>query len=101
MIRAVAETRDGMAVLLGITEGNVERLKAGMPLTLDLGALMVEAMRGFEDDDRPIEQPYRGKLQLFISYQPTHVEIVQEWIRAGLPVGAEMLEQARQIDATA
>lgn len=93
MIRAVAYTERGMALLLGITDGNVERLKEGLPIAVDLGATLIEAKNEFEDLNQ-------GKLELFISYQPTHVEIVQEWLDAGLPIDPSMIEDAAKIDAT-
>lgn len=97
MIRAVAYTQDGLAILLGITEGNVLRLKSGMPLDIDLGAMLIEANSGAAMVD---DVPARGRLQLVISYQPTHVEVVREWMDAGLPIEDGLLEAAAKIDAT-
>jgi hypothetical protein len=94
MIRAIAETDDGsMLILLGITEGNVKRLKEGKPISISLGELLVQAMK--DEGERP-----RGDLKLAISYQRTHVEVVKEWLAAGIPIDEDMLDAAAQIDAT-
>lgn len=93
MIRAVTHTSDGgILILLGITDGNIERLKSGMPISLNLGELMVEAFKGAG------ELPRQG-LSLAIDYQPTHRQIVEEWSKAGVPLPEDALADAIRIDA--
>ena len=92
MIRAAAETTNGMMIILGVTEANLERLRDDQPIHLNLGDLLVEAHK---DAGRA-----EGKLELSIIYGKTHREIVDMFTKHGIELPPGTAEQADAIDAS-
>jgi hypothetical protein len=86
MIRAVLMGKTGPILMLGLTEGNVTRLKAGMPIDVDVKAIM-EALGGGHVS------------RVVIAHGARHVDVVQDMVTGGLPVPPQLLEQARKLDA--
>ena len=77
--------KSGPILMLGITEPNVQRLKAGMPIDVDL-APMTAALGG-----APL-------VRVVIAHGARHVDVVSDMERGGLPVPPQLYEQARQLD---
>jgi nucleotide-binding universal stress UspA family protein len=85
MIRAVMMGKSGPILMLGVTDGNVTRLKAGLPIDVDL-----------EPFTKAIGAPI---VRVVIAHGARHVDVVQDMERGGLPVPPQLLEQARELDA--
>lgn len=93
MIRAVTQGKEGPVVVLGVTEGNVERFRAGYPLDVKLGELFAYPGSPFPPST-PVEN-----VTFAILYGETHEAVVQQFIDAGVELPEGSLEQARAIDA--
>lgn len=86
MIRAVMIGKTGPILLLGITDENITRLKAGMPIDVDVDAIMSKL-------------PPVKLSRVVIAHGARHVDVVQDMERGGLPVPPQLHEHARELDA--
>lgn len=84
MIQAALQTDQGPIGIIGITDENVVRMRAGMPLDIDLKALTPPG-------------PRMGRLVIQLAH--THEQIVDEMAEAGMPVTDEFRQRARDLDA--
>jgi hypothetical protein len=82
MIRATLITERGPIIVLGITDQNITRLRAGMPIDVDLAPML-----------RDGQQPAR----VVILHGETHMEIV-EAIEEATPMPLSFREEARKLD---
>jgi hypothetical protein len=83
LLRAGLQTDKGPIGLIGINDENLLRMKAGMPLDIDLKA---------------ITPPGKRMTQVVIHYAPTYEEIIDDWEKGGLPVNEVMRQKARELD---
>jgi len=94
VIRILATTAGGPLIILGVVETNLDRLRSGQPISVDLGRMFVQSQDG--GDERP--DHLEGTLQLAITYGTTHEGIVRELAEAGIPVASEHRRAARELD---
>jgi hypothetical protein len=95
VIRIVAQTRGGgVLIMLGIVDTNIDRLRDGQPISVDLGKLLVQA------DETGHDNPtwMRGPLHLAIAYGRTHEGIVEDMRQGGIPVSSRHRKAARELD---
>lgn len=85
MIQATLQTNKGPVGLIGINYENWRRLKAGMPLDIDL---------------RAITPPGTRLNRMVIHYAHTYEDVVKDIAEGGFEVTEEMLETARNMDAS-
>lgn len=76
MIRCVLVHKTGVIVALGIVEENIRRMKAGDPLSCDLGRMLSQTAADELYDE---VDGARGTVALMMSYGETHEQIVREW----------------------
>jgi hypothetical protein len=93
VIRVLAQTAKGSLIIVGIVETNVDRLRSGQPIHVDLGRMFTQSTEG---DERP--DHLDGTLQLAITYGTTHVAIIDEFRRSGVPIDDTALGAARKLD---
>lgn len=80
------QAKGGPILYLGITDGNLRRLRAGMPIDVDV--------------DELVRQAGMGKIvRLVIAHGRTHVDCVRDMEQGGLPVPPALMEHARELDA--
>jgi len=99
MIRCVLVHKTGVIIALGIVEENVRRMKAGEPLSCDIGRmLMATAADPLADD----VEAARASVALMVSYGETHEQIVREWNQqleaSGMEMPAAALKDAIELD---
>lgn len=94
MIRIVATTAAGPLIILGLVETNLDRLRSGQPVRIDLGQMLVQGHGNGPERPGHLE----GRLQLAIVYGTTHVGIIDDLRRARIPVEAQHREAARVLD---
>lgn len=70
--------------LIGITDKNIERMRAGMPLDIDLKEIT------------PPESPRMRRVLIHLAH--TYEEVVDDMAEGGLPVTDELRQQAREMD---
>lgn len=83
MIKATLVTDKGPIALIGINDANLRRLRAGMPLDIDVKELTPPGMK---------------MSRVVISLAHTYLEIVNEWDNEGVPVTKEMYASAKALD---
>lgn len=83
MIKAALQVSGGPIGIIGITDENVVRMRAGMPLDIDL---------------KEITPPSTRINRVIIQLAHTHEQLIDEMEQAGLPVTAEFRQMARDLD---
>lgn len=83
MIRAAIQTNKGPIGLIGIDYGNLVRLKAGMPLDIDLDH---------------ITPPGTKMRRVLVHYAHTYEEIVDDLAKGDIPINDEIRQIARNLD---
>lgn len=83
MLRMGMMTDKGPIGVFGITEENVLRLRAGMPLKLDI---------------KEITPPNTRINEVYIHLAGTHEEVLNDIAEAGAEVSDEIRQQARDLD---
>jgi hypothetical protein len=83
MIRAAVQTDKGPIALIGINYDNMIRMKAGLPLDIDLKA---------------ITPPGKRMTRVIVHYAHTYEQVVRDMAKGGIPVNAELLEYAQDLD---
>jgi hypothetical protein len=83
MIRATLITDTGPIALLGISDENVRRLRAGMPLDIHLK-----------------EMTPKGKkiIRVVIHLAHTYEEVVDDWEKGGIPITNVLRREAQAMD---
>lgn len=76
-------TNKGPIGIIGINSANVDRLKAGMALDVDLSE---------------ITPPGLNLKLLVIHYAPTYRDVVEDMKQGGLPISDDMFEIAKDLD---
>lgn len=84
MIRATFITPTGPIVMVGIVEPNVERLRAGMPLDINL---------------KDVTPPGTRITHVFINLGRTHEQTIDEMEAGGFEIPDGLRESARALDA--
>lgn len=99
MIRCVLVHKTGVIVALGIVEENVRRMKAGDPLSCDIGRMLMATARDPQSDE--IDSA-RGSVALMVSYGETHEQVVREWNQqleaSGMQMPGNALADAIELD---
>lgn len=99
MIRCVLVHKTGVIVALGIVEENVRRMKAGDPLSCDIGRMLMATARDSQSDE--IDSA-RGSVALMVSYGETHEQVVREWNQqleaSGMQMPGNALADAIELD---
>ena len=85
MIRAALETNKGPIGIIGINAENLRRMKAGMPLDIDIHSMTPPGTR---------------MNRLVVHYAETYEQVVDDMAQEGLPVREELREEARKMDAS-
>lgn len=89
MIRLVTTTAHGVLIILGVIGTNLDRLRAGQPVHVDLGRLLRDGLEpGVQD----------GRLELAICFGETHAAIVLDLREAGVPMPEHALNAAIELD---
>ena len=83
MLQMAIGTNEGPIGIIGINEENVRRLKAGMPLDINLKA---------------ITPPGTRINRLVIHYAHTYEQIVDDMQRSGLPTNDRLRNEAKRLD---
>jgi hypothetical protein len=83
VIQAALITDKGPIGIIGISYENLRRLKAGMPLDIDL--------------DR-ITPPNTRMRRVVIHYAHTLEQAVDDWEKGDIPVSPELREEAKNMD---
>lgn len=84
MIKAAVQTNKGPYGIIGINDENLRRMKAGMPLIIDI---------------KEITPPGTRMNRVVIHYAHTYEDVVKDMMEAELPVNEEMMNRARKMDA--
>lgn len=83
MLKLALETTSGPIGIIAINYENMVRMKAGMPLDIDL---------------KEITPPGKRMNRLIIHYSATYEDAMRDMKKDGLPVSDTMLEAARGLD---
>jgi hypothetical protein len=83
MIQALLISNSGPIAFIGISDANIRRLRAGLPLEIDLK----EFTRGEDHVNRVI-----------IHLAHTYTEVLEDMIEHGLPVNKQMRKMAKALD---
>lgn len=83
MIQATLVTNKGPIALIGFSYENLRRLKAGMPLDIDL---------------KPITPPGTRMNRVVIHYAHTLEQVVVDWETDGVPVTDALRNEAKNMD---
>lgn len=83
MIKFVFQTDKGPIGVFGINAENLRRLKAGMPLDIDV---------------KQITPPGKRINRIFVHYADTYEDVVKDMQEGGLPVPDEFLDRAKRMD---
>jgi hypothetical protein len=83
VIRAALQTNTGPIGMIGINDENLRRLKAGMPLDVDI---------------KEITPPGTRINRMVIHYAHTYEDVVKDWTKEGIPVPDELLQEAKKMD---
>lgn len=83
MLKMVLQTDQGPIGIIGITEGNLVRMKAGMPLDINI---------------KELTPPGTRMNRLVVHYAHTYEEIVDDMANAKYPVVDELRHLARRLD---
>jgi len=85
MIQFAFQTNQGPIGIIGINEENLRRLKAGMPLNLDL---------------KPITPPGMRMNRVIIHYAQTYEDVVRDVREGGFDIPEALLNKAKEMDET-
>ena len=83
MIRAALQTNEGPIGIIGINEENLRRMKAGMPLHIDI---------------KEITPPGTRINRVVVHYAATYVQVIDDMALGGIPVNEQMRRLAKQLD---
>lgn len=84
MLRVAMMTNEGPIALVGITQENVLRMRAGMPLDIRL---------------KDITPPGKGRInRVVVSLSEDYEHMVDELAAAKLPVSDKLREHAKELD---
>jgi hypothetical protein len=83
LLRSALNTNQGPIGIIGINYEHLRRLKAGMPLDIDIKALTPPGSR---------------MNRLIIHYAHTYEDVVKDMSEGGLPVTDKLREEARKMD---
>lgn len=83
LIQLVLETDKGPIGIIGINHENLRRMKAGMPLDVDI---------------KRITPPGTRVNRVLIHYADTYVQAVDDMALGGLPVNEQIRTEARKLD---
>lgn len=84
MIKAAVKTDKGLSIgIIGINHENHRRMKAGMPLNVDLNQ---------------ITPPGTHMNRLVVHYADTYVQVVDDMAQGGLPVTDKLRQEAKAMD---
>lgn len=83
MLRIGMGTDKGPMAIIGINYENMVRMKAGMPLDIDL---------------KPITPRGQRITRVFVHYAHTYAEVVEDMAQGGMPVNDDVREEARRLD---
>lgn len=83
MIRAALVTNKGPIGMIGINFENLRRLKAGMPLDIDLKA---------------ITPPGTRMNRVVLHYAHTYEDVVKDWEEGDIPVNDQLRREAKKLD---
>lgn len=83
MIKATLVTGKGPIAVIGINDENLRRLRAGLPLSIDIKELTPPGMR---------------INHVVIHLAHTYVDVLKDMEEQGLPATPEMHEMARRMD---
>jgi hypothetical protein len=83
MIKATLITREGPYALIGISDENIRRMQAGMPLDIHL---------------KQLTPPGSRLVRCIIHLSHTYEEVLQDWTDGGVPVTASMTDEAQRLD---
>lgn len=84
MIRATLIGNEGPIGFVGINDGNIARMKAGMPLDIKLGPMTPPGM-------------LIGRVIIHLAH--TYEEVLDDMVQGGLPDHPELRKMARELDA--
>ena len=83
MIRAALQTDKGPIGLVGINHENLRRMKAGMPLDIDI---------------KEITPPGTRINRVIVHYAHTYEDVVKDMEEDGMPINEEFRRRARDLD---
>lgn len=83
MIQAAVQTDSGPIGIIGINYENLRRMKAGMPLDIDV---------------KRITPPGTRINRMIVHYADTYEEVVNDMDTGGFPVNDELRKVARDLD---
>lgn len=83
MLRVGMQTDKGPIILVGITEENIIRMRAGMPLDINL---------------KDIAPPGARIARVYIGLNEDYEHLIDEMDTAGLPITDELRKHARKLD---
>lgn len=83
MLRLGVSTNKGPVAVLGIDDGNLQRMKAGMPLIVDLKSLT---------------PPGKRIISVVVHYAHTHEDVVKDMEEGGWPINDEVRAEAKKLD---
>lgn len=83
MIQLIFQTNNGPIGVFGINHENLRRMKAGMPLSIDIQKITPEGTR---------------INQIVIHYADTYVQGVDDMVSGGLPVTDQIRQTAKEMD---
>ena len=83
MIRAAVQTDKGPIGLIGINYDNMVRMKAGLPLDIDLKAITPAGKR---------------MTRVIVHYAHTYEQVVDDMARGGIPINDELRKMATDLD---
>lgn len=83
MLQLAIGTDQGPIGIIGINQENLRRLKAGMPLDIDIKSLTPPGMR---------------MNRVIIHYAHTYEQAVDDMANGGLPVDDRVRQRARELD---
>ena len=86
MLQLGASTPTGPVVIVGINDDNLARMKAGMPLQIDL---------------KPLTPPGKRLTTVYVHLAHTYEDTLKDIVEGGLTVTETMWEQARKLDREA
>jgi hypothetical protein len=83
MIQAALTTNKGPIGLIGINYENLRRLKAGMPLDINLDH---------------ITPPGTRMRRVVVHYADTYEQVIDDWAKDDIPVTDALMEEAKKMD---
>jgi hypothetical protein len=85
MLKATMITKSGEAIaFVGIVDGNVDRMRAGMPMDINFAELTPPGYR---------------ISRMIVHLAHTYEQVVDDMVAGGLPENAQIRREAREMDA--